>query len=134
MSLNLKVYDPPMCCSSGVCGPSVDSELARFASDLEWLRSQGVVVSRFNLAQQPSAFVENEDVRRELQEGGSECLPIILLGGRIVSCGKYPDRKELALLAGVCGQPDGSSEGDLESTEVSSHETDCASGECAGKE
>ena len=111
MSLNLKVYDPPMCCSSGICGPSVDPRLARFASDLEWLKTQGVVVSRFNLAQQPSAFAEEEDVRRELQEGGTDCLPILLFEGRIVSRGQYPDRKELALLAGVCGQPDESSEG-----------------------
>jgi hypothetical protein len=122
-----------MCCSSGVCGPSVDSELARFASDLEWLKTQGIIVSRFNLAQQPSAFAENEDVHRELQKSGTDCLPILLLEGSIVSLGKYPDRKELALLAGVGGKLDGSPEGDQESMDVSSNEKDCSSGECAGK-
>jgi len=46
----LKIYDPPMCCSTGVCGPEVDPALVRFAADLKWLESQGVVVERFNLA------------------------------------------------------------------------------------
>ena len=46
----LQVFDPAMCCSTGVCGPSVDPALAHFASDLEALKSAGVVVERFNLA------------------------------------------------------------------------------------
>jgi hypothetical protein len=33
----VEVFDPPMCCSSGVCGPNVDPTLARLAADLHWL-------------------------------------------------------------------------------------------------
>ena len=29
---HLQVFDPPMCCSTGVCGPQVDPELPRFAA------------------------------------------------------------------------------------------------------
>lgn len=58
----LRVFDPPMCCSAGVCGPSVDPELARFSGDLEWLKTQGVSVQHFNLAQNPGAFVEHASV------------------------------------------------------------------------
>jgi hypothetical protein len=29
------VYDPPMCCSTGVCGLQVDPKLAQFAGDLD---------------------------------------------------------------------------------------------------
>jgi hypothetical protein len=43
-----------MCCSTGVCGPGVDPQLARFAADVAWLQGQGVTVERFNLAQQPA--------------------------------------------------------------------------------
>ena len=57
------VYDPPMCCSTGVCGPEVDPKLARFAGDLEWLRSRGVEVRRFNLAQEPGRFIEDAAVK-----------------------------------------------------------------------
>ena len=43
---SVEVFDPAMCCSTGVCGPSVDPALARFAADLEWLAGQGVAVAR----------------------------------------------------------------------------------------
>lgn len=96
----LSVFDPPMCCSTGVCGPSVDPALPRFAADLEWLQTQGVTVKRFSLSQQPQAFVENEAVRAALTEEGNGCLPLILVNGEIVSRGKYLSRDELLRLSG----------------------------------
>ncbi len=63
----VQIYDKPMCCSTGVCGPEVDPVLPRFAADLDWLKSQGHAVERFNLAQQPAAFVANtHDVVNQL--------------------------------------------------------------------
>jgi len=59
MKTKIEVYDPPMCCSSGVCGPRVDPVLPRFAGDLKWLQEQGIEVARHNLAQQPLAFANN---------------------------------------------------------------------------
>jgi len=53
----IQVFDPPMCCSTGVCGLEVDPALVRFAADLEWLKESGVDVERFNLSQEPAAFV-----------------------------------------------------------------------------
>ena len=97
----LQVFDPAMCCSTGVCGLVVDPVLPRFSADLDWLKSQGVAVERFNLAQQPQAFVENEAVKQAMKEDGTECLPLILVDGRIVSRGTYPDRIELAALLGL---------------------------------
>ena len=97
----IEVFDPPMCCSTGVCGPAVDPTLARFAADVEWLRGQGVAVDRFNLAQQPAAFVGNPVVKRALSESSRACLPLILVGGEIAFRGAYPSREELTRLAGV---------------------------------
>ncbi len=57
------VYDPPMCCSSGVCGPDVDPLLPRFAGMLGQLENFGVTVERHNLAQEPVAFAQNRQVR-----------------------------------------------------------------------
>ena len=104
----LAVYDPPMCCSTGVCGPSVDPVLPRVTADLDWLNRQGVVVERFNLAQQPQAFASNPAVTEALRELGNDCLPLILVDGRVVSRGTYPDRSGLARLAGleVVGEPE----------------------------
>ncbi len=50
----LQVFDPAMCCSSGVCGPAVDPQLPRFAADLEWLASKGVAVERQHTLQETS--------------------------------------------------------------------------------
>ena len=98
---HLDVFDPPMCCASGVCGPSVDPLLAAFAADVDWLVSQGVSVSRYNLAQEPQAFVAHPLVRDTLQREGDTCLPLLILNGEIVGHGVYPRREELAQLAGL---------------------------------
>jgi hypothetical protein len=97
----IQVFDPPMCCSSGVCGPVVDPGLTRFAADLNWLGTQGVTVSRINLAQQPQAFVANPLVRAALEQDGEACLPLVLAGDQVISRGAYPSREQLARGAGL---------------------------------
>jgi len=97
----LEIYDPPMCCSTGVCGPAVDPKLAQFAADLEWLAQQGVSVQRFGLAQQPEAYAANELVRQSLSQSGQACLPLILTDGQIATQGIYPSRQGLAAMAGL---------------------------------
>lgn len=100
---NLKVYDPPMCCSTGVCGPDVDPALVRFAADLKWFESQGVVVERYNLAQSPKAFAENGLVRSWLTDKGEDALPLVMVEGKVVASGTYPARDELAGFLGLNG-------------------------------
>ncbi|MEO8682603.1 MAG: arsenite efflux transporter metallochaperone ArsD [Vicinamibacterales bacterium] len=97
----VRVFDPAMCCSSGVCGPSVDPALARFAADLDWLKAQGVSVERFNLAQQPGAFAEDQAARSVLETTGDAGLPLVKVNGDVKSSGVYPSREELAAWAGV---------------------------------
>jgi hypothetical protein len=97
----LTVYDPPMCCSTGICGPDIDPKLAQFAGDLDWLKSQGVEVRRFNLAQEPASFVANAEVKAILDRSGGDELPAILVGGSLVAYGRYPGRDELNSLVGL---------------------------------
>jgi len=89
-----------MCCSTGVCGPSVDPQLVRFAADLDWLKSKGATVQRFNLAQEPAAFVEDA-VRQVLETKGEAALPLVMVDGQVKSTGSYPSREQLAQWAGV---------------------------------
>lgn len=98
---NVSVFEPPMCCSTGVCGPEPDPELARFSSDLVRLGSAGVNVTRHNLAQEPKAFVDNAAILTTLREAGSDALPIVTVDERIVSKGRYPSYQELAGWAGI---------------------------------
>ena len=101
----LQVFDPAMCCSTGVCGPSVDPVLPRFAADVEWLKSKGVEVERFNLAQQLAAFTTNPKVKHALNTQGTKCLPMILVNDETVASGGYPTREEMARYAGVQYEP-----------------------------
>lgn len=94
----LQVFDPAMCCSTGVCGPDVDTKLVQFAADLDWLKSQGVIIQRHNLSQNPAAFVENAAVSAALKDKGEGALPTLLVNGKLATVGHYPDRAELASL------------------------------------
>lgn len=97
----VEVFDPAMCCSTGVCGTDVDPVLSRFASDLEWLAGQGVQVSRATLSQEPGKFAGNPLVAAVLTEQGVQGLPTVLVDGEVRSTGRYPDRAELAGWAGA---------------------------------
>lgn len=99
----LEVFDPAMCCSTGICGPSVDPELVRFAADLDWLKGQGVSVVRFNLSQEPGAFAGDAAVKSALEAKGEAALPLVKANGEVKSSGTYPSREELASWAGFGG-------------------------------
>jgi alkylhydroperoxidase/carboxymuconolactone decarboxylase family protein YurZ len=92
----LDIFDPAMCCSTGVCGPDVDESLADFANDVKWLKKQGIEVNRFNLGQEPEVFKSNPVVLSKLQKEGTAVLPIIMINGEIISEGGYPDRDQLS--------------------------------------
>ncbi|MEQ5735528.1 arsenite efflux transporter metallochaperone ArsD, partial [Providencia alcalifaciens] len=92
----LEVFDPALCCSSGVCGTEVDQALVDFATDADWLKKQGANIRRFNLAQEPMEFVNNTKAKTFLETTGAESLPLLILDGEIVLTGRYPKRHELA--------------------------------------
>lgn len=91
----LEIYDPALCCSTGVCGVDVDPVLVQFAADLKWVAEQGVEVRRYNLAQQPQDFAANAAVLKAM-ETGVDCLPIAVVDGQIVATGTYLTRAQLA--------------------------------------
>ncbi len=105
MSL-LEVYEPPLCCSTGICGPSVAPTLPRFAADLVWLRDQGIKVERYNLAQQPEAFSRNELVKEALEEEGDACLPLTFADGKVIGRGQYLSRGEMLAAFSAAQQTD----------------------------
>lgn len=90
----ITVFDPPMCCSTGVCGTDVDPELAAFAGFLDELRKQKFGVHRYNLGQEPMAFVENPLIKELLEKEGTEALPVILVDDSIFCKGRYPNPEE----------------------------------------
>lgn len=93
----LQVFDPALCCSTGVCGVEVDQALVTFAADVDWAQQLGAKIERFNLSQQPMAFAENTVVRGHLEKHGQTALPLILLDGEVALSGHYPTRQQLSV-------------------------------------
>ena len=92
----VQVFDPALCCSSGVCGTDVDQALVTFSADVDWARQNGAQIERFNLAQQPMAFAENVVVKDLLHSESEAALPITLVDGKLALSGSYPKREALA--------------------------------------
>lgn len=92
----LEIFDPALCCPTGVCGPSVDPELTRVATALFLLEKKGYDIQRYNLASEPAKFAENERVNKVLHEKGPDSLPMALLDGEVVIVGGYPTNEQLS--------------------------------------
>jgi hypothetical protein len=102
----LELYEPAMCCQTGVCGPSVDQELIDVRESLRWVESQGAAVTRHNLSSDPDAFVANPKVTGLIAAFGESALPVLVVDGDIALHGHYPSRQELAgLLDSTGSQP-----------------------------
>ena len=91
----IQVYDPAMCCSSGVCGVDVDQALLTFSADVDWAKQNSVKIERFNLSSEPMAFADNETVSKFLERSCSQGLPLVLVDGEIALAGRYPTRPEI---------------------------------------
>lgn len=101
MPHEIHVFEPAMCCPTGVCGTTVDPELVRFAADVTWLTTSGVAVERSNLAQQPGAFIDHPLVTQVIEALGAAALPLAMVDGQIRILGAYPTRTQLARWVGI---------------------------------
>ena len=97
----IAVYEPALCCNTGVCGPDLDQALVTFTADFDHLRGLGAEISRHNLANDPAAFAGNDNVRSFLEVAGSAGLPLTLVDGVTVVTGTYPTRDQLLRYAGL---------------------------------
>lgn len=91
----VQVFDPAMCCSTGLCGPGVDPALLQISRDLRWLTAGGATVVRVGLSQEPQAFVANPRVAGLMQAFGDGALPAVLVNDVVLAHGRYPTRDEL---------------------------------------
>ena len=91
----IKIYEPAMCCSTGICGPSVDTELLRITATMNQMNKNEQRIERFNLTDQPMVFVEDAVVNQLLNEKGIEVLPITVVDNEVVKIGQYPTNNEI---------------------------------------
>lgn len=99
--MKIEIYDPAMCCSSGLCGPNIDPVLLKMNEAVLTLIKQGIEVARYNLAQQPKEFMANNMVVVLLHKNGKKVLPITLVNGEVFRTGEYPSYEELCRALGI---------------------------------
>ncbi len=92
------IFDPAMCCSTGVCGASVDKELLRVSTVLNNLKNKGVLVERYNLTSNPQIFVDNKEINNMLNKDGVDVLPVTMVDGIVVKTKAYPTDEEFCSL------------------------------------
>ena len=92
----IEIFDPAMCCPTGLCGTSINPELMRIAVVIETLKKQGIIVPRHNLRDEPQVYVSNQVVNDYLQKHGAEALPITLVDGEVAVSKGYPTTKQMS--------------------------------------
>ncbi len=97
----MMIFEPAMCCSTGVCGPSVDKELLRVSTVIDNLKKNGVLVERYNLSSNPQIFVDNKEINKILNNEGLEELPVTMFNGVVVKSKGYLTNQEFCNLLGV---------------------------------
>jgi arsenite/tail-anchored protein-transporting ATPase len=91
----LEIFEPALCCSTGVCGPEPDQQLIELQNIINWLKKANIEVQRYAINQQPLAFTKNEKVKEYIKANGPGKLPVVLLDGEIRKEGAYPTAEEL---------------------------------------
>jgi len=97
----IEIFDPAMCCETGICGPGIDQELLRVVTTINKLTTKGISVIRYGLSSNPQAFVDNKKVNEYLMKEEAEILPITLVDGEVVKTREYPTTAEFAQWSGV---------------------------------
>lgn len=97
----IQIFDPAMCCSTGVCGPSVNPQLLRVATVISNLKKQGILIERYSLSSNPKMFVDNANINELLKSEGVNVLPITVVDGNIVKTKEYLTNEEFANYLGI---------------------------------
>lgn len=91
----IELFDPPMCCPTGLCGPSLDQTLLNVSEMIMAVQAEGTTVERYQMTSHPQKFMQNNDVMRLVREQQMAALPITAVHGQVIKTGAYPTLEEL---------------------------------------
>lgn len=92
---DVEFFDSPMCCPTGLCGPTLDQTLLDLNETILTLEDEGLRVERYQMASHPHVFRDNAEVMKLVQEKQIEALPITVIGDKVVKVGAYPSLAEI---------------------------------------
>ena len=99
----VEIFEPPMCCPTGLCGPVQDQTLLDLLETVRSLESSGVKIARYQPNTNPTAFTNHAEVMAAVRARSTAALPITVVNGRVVKSGAYASLEEIqdALNAGA---------------------------------
>jgi hypothetical protein len=92
---DVEIFDPPMCCPTGMCGPTIDQTLLDLDEMLRGIQSRGVSVVRYQMSSHPNAFLANAEVMKIVRDRQMAALPIAVVHGKVIKVGSYPTLAEI---------------------------------------
>ena len=92
---DVEIFDPPMCCPTGMCGPTIDQTLLDVSEMIAKLQANGFRVERYQMSTHPNVFISNAEVMKLIREKQLAALPIILVYGKVIAEGNYPKLVEV---------------------------------------
>jgi len=93
VKVEIKIFEPTMCCPGGGCGPAPDEILLKFSEVLKMIGKkygQDVSIERGSINQNSSLFFSDQDILMIINEEGMQTLPITKINGNIAFKGVYP--------------------------------------------
>jgi hypothetical protein len=93
--VDVEFFDPPMCCPTGVCGPTIDQTLLDMNEMIMKLQADGYRVERYQMSSNPGAFISNPEVMKLVREKQMDALPITVIQGIVIKEGQYPTIQEI---------------------------------------
>ena len=94
-TVDVEIFDPPMCCPTGICGPTIDQTLLDLNEMIMALQTQGVSVARYQMTSHPNVFLGNAEVMKLVREQQMAALPITVVGGKVIKTKTYPSLAEV---------------------------------------
>jgi hypothetical protein len=99
---DVEFFDPPMCCPTGLCGPTLDQTLLDVSEMIVSLQGEDLRVERYQMTSHPNAFLGNPEVMKLVREQQMAALPITVVHGKVIKIGTYPTLTEIkANLKGI---------------------------------
>jgi len=94
-TMKIEIFDPPLCCPTGICGPTVDQTLINVNEMIVSLQKDGFQVERYQMTSHPHAFLNNTEVMKLVQEKQMSALPITVIRNKVIKTGGYPTIAEI---------------------------------------
>jgi hypothetical protein len=98
---SIQVFESANLNKKGLNVAEMNQQLISFADDVTWAEQNNIQIERFTFEQQPMAFANNQLVKDFIASSGLERLPLILVDSDLILSGRYPNRNELSIWAGL---------------------------------